>query len=176
MEYVWKYDYRRHNRKAEFRKDDYVCAAFGTSVIYTGFESFYKTQKDFNIGDNLEVKFEDKTFKKENIVVKSVDIRNFYIDDSAIDNIEQAVDCVYTEQIAYEKFLNFKKNPLYKNIDKVKPQEYTLEYQPYNTQEQTTKKGNFVRIVRYWNVERDMYCEVANGILVREHPMMNTIN
>ena len=176
LEYVWKYDYRRHNRKAEFRKDDYVCAAFGTSVIYTGFESFYKTQKDFNIGDNLEVKFEDKTFKKENIVVKSVDIRNFYIDDSAIDNIEQAVDCVYTEQIAYEKFLNFKKNPLYKNIDKVKPQEYTLEYQPYNTQEQTTKKGNFVRIVRYWNVERDMYCEVANGILVREHPMMNTIN
>ena len=176
LEYVWKYDFRRHNRKAEFRKDDYVCAAFGTSVIYTGFESYYKSQKDFTVWDNLEIDFKDKTFKKENIVVKSVDIRNFYIDDCAIDSIDQAVDCIYTEQIAYEKFLNFKKNPLYKNIDKVKPEQYSLEYQPYTTKEQTTKEWDFVRIVRYWNVERDMYCEVANDILVREHPMMNTIN
>jgi hypothetical protein len=88
----------------------------------------------------LEIDFKDKTFKKENIVVKSVDIRNFYIDDCAIDSIDQAVDCIYTEQIAYEKFLNFKKNPLYKNIDKVKPEQYSLEYQPYTTKEQTTKE------------------------------------
>ena len=141
-----------------------------------GFESYFKSQKDFRVEDDLSIKFEEKSFKKENIVVKSVDIRNFYVDDSAIDGIETADDCVYVEQISYEKFMNFKKNPLYKNMDKVKPEEYSLEYQPYMTREQSVKSGDFVKVIRYWNVERDMYCEVANGVLVREHPMINTIN
>lgn len=176
LEYVWKYDYRRKNRKKEFRLDDYVAAAFGTSVMYVGFESYYKTQKDFNVEEDLSINFNEKTFKKENIVVKSVDIRNFYVDDCAIDWIETADDCIYTEQISYEKFMGFKKNPLYKNMDKVKPEQYSLEFQPYTTKEQSTKAWNFVKVIRYWNVERDMYCEIANGTLVREHPMINTIN
>jgi hypothetical protein len=137
---VWKYDYRKQNRKKAFRDDDYVCAAFGTSIMYVGFESYFKTQKDFDVDEDLQVTFTPKTFKKEQIVVKSVDIRNFYIDDCAIDSIEQANDCIYVDQISYEKFLNFKNNPLYKNIDKVKPQQYSLEYQPYTTAEQTTKQ------------------------------------
>ncbi len=82
---MWKYDYRKQNRKKAFRDDDYVCAAFGTSVMYVGFESYFREQKDFTIGDDLNVVFETKKYKKENIVVKSVDIRNFYIDDTAID-------------------------------------------------------------------------------------------
>lgn len=176
LEYVWKYDYRKKNRKKEFRLDDYVAAAFGTSVMYVWFDSYFKSQKDFTVDDDLNMSFKEKTFKKENIVVKSVDIRNFYIDDSAIDGIESADDCIYTEQISYEKFMNFKKNPLYKNMDKVKPEQYSLEYQPYTTKEQKVKTWDFVKLIRYWNVERDMYCEVANGILVREHPMINTIN
>ena len=176
LEYVWKYDYRKKNRKKEFRLDDYVAAAFGTSVMYVWFDSYFKSQKDFTVDDDLTMSFKEKTFKKENIVVKSVDIRNFYIDDSAIDGIESADDCIYTEQISYEKFMNFKKNPLYKNMDKVKPEQYSLEYQPYTTKEQKVKTWDFVKLIRYWNVERDMYCEVANGILVREHPMINTIN
>lgn len=176
LEYVWKYDYRKKNRKKAFRDDDYICGAFGTSVMYVWFESYFREQKDFKIDENLQVVFTPKKFKKEEIVVKSVDIRNFYIDDTAIDSIEQANDCIYVEQISYDKFMNYKNNPLYKNMDKVKPEKYTLEYQPYTTSEQKVKEWDFVRIVRYWNVERDMYCEVANDILVREHPMMNTIN
>lgn len=176
LEYVWKYDYRKNNRKAEFRKDDYVCSSFGTSVMYVWFESYFREQKDFKIDENLNVIFEPKKIKKENIVVKSVDIRNFYIDETAIDDISQANDCIYKEQISYEKFMNYKNNPLYKNMDIVQPRQYSLDYQPYTTEEQTTKNGNFVQITRYWNVERDMYVEVANGVLVREHPMMNTIN
>ena len=176
LEYVWKYDYRKNNRKKAFRDDDYICGAFGTSVMYVGFESYFREQKDFKVDDDLNVIFEPKKFKKENIVVKSVDIRNFYVDDTAVDCIEQANDCIYTEQISYEKFMTFKNNPLYKNMDLVEPRQYSLDYQPYTTIEQTTKQGEFVQIMRYWNVERDMYVEVANDILVREHPMMNTIN
>ena len=176
LEYVWKYDYRKNNRKKAFRDDDYICAAFWTSAMYVWFESYFREQKDFKVDDNLNVVFETKKFKKENIVVKSVDIRNFYVDDTAIDDISQANDCIYREQLSYEKFMSYKNNPLYKNMDLVKPRQYSLEYQPYTTQEQTTKQGDFVQIMRYWNVERDMYVEIANWILVREHPMMNTIN
>ena len=53
--------------------------------MYVGFESYFREQKDFKVDDDLNVVFEPKKFKKENIVVKSVDIRNFYIDDCAID-------------------------------------------------------------------------------------------
>ena len=176
LEYVWKYDFRKNNRKKAFRDDDYICASFGTSVMYVWFESYFREQKDFKVDDNLNVIFEPKKFKKEQIVVKSVDIRNFYVDDTAIDCIGQANDCIYREQISYEKFMSYKNNPLYKNMDLVKPRQYSLEYQPYTTQEQTTKQGDYVEITRYWNVERDMYVEIANDILVREHPMMNTIN
>lgn len=176
LEYVWKYDFRKNNRKKAFRDDDYICASFGTSVMYVWFESYFREQKDFKVDDNLNVIFEPKKFKKEQIVVKSVDIRNFYVDDTAIDCIQQANDCIYREQISYEKFMSYKNNPLYKNMDLVKPRQYSLEYQPYTTQEQTTKQGDFVEITRYWNVERDMYVEIANDIVVREHPMMNTIN
>ena len=108
--------------------------------MYVGFESYFREQKDFKVDDDLNVVFEPRKFKKEQIVVKSVDIRNFYIDDTAIDGIEQANDCIYVEQISYERFMNFKNNPLYKNMDKVKPEQYSLEYQPYTTQEQTTKQ------------------------------------
>ena len=176
LEYVWKYDYRKHNRKKAFRDDDYICAAFWTSVMYVGFESYYKEQKDFSVDENLNVVFETKKFKKEKIAVKSVDIRNFYIDETAEDDIEQANDCIYVEQMSWEKFQNYKNNPLYKNIDKVEPRQYSLDYQPYTTSEQNVKEWEFVKLYRYWNVERDMYVEVANDVLVREHPMMNTIN
>lgn len=176
LEYVWKYDFRKKNRKKAFRDDDYICWAFGTSVMYVWFESYFREQKDFKVDESLNFVFETKKIKKEDIVVKSVDIRNFYVDDTAIDCIEQANDCIYVEQISYEKFMNYKNNPLYKNMDKVKPQQYSLDYQPYTTSEQTVKQWDFVKIYRYWNVERDMYCEVANDILVREHPMINTIN
>ena len=176
LEYVWKYDFRKKNRKKAFRDDDYICWAFGTSVMYVWFESYFREQKDFKVDESLNFVFETKKIKKEDIVVKSVDIRNFYVDDTAIDCIEQANDCIYVEQISYEKFMNYKNNPLYKNMDKVKPQQYSLDYQPYTTSEQQVKQWDFVKIYRYWNVERDMYCEVANDILVREHPMINTIN
>lgn len=34
LEYVWKYDFRKNNRKKAFRDDDYICGAFGTSIMY----------------------------------------------------------------------------------------------------------------------------------------------
>jgi hypothetical protein len=36
--------------------------------------------------------------------------------------------------------MSYKSNPLYKNMDKVAPQQYSLDYQPYTTTEQTVKQ------------------------------------
>ena len=42
-----------------------------------------------------EIIWKEREIKKENIVVKDIDIRNFYIDDGAITGIEDACDCIY---------------------------------------------------------------------------------
>lgn len=31
-------------------------------------------------------------------------------------------------------------------------------------------------MMKYWNLEKDAYIEIANDIIVREHPIMSTID
>lgn len=35
LEYVWKYDWRKNNRKRVFVNSEYIAAGYGTDVIYT---------------------------------------------------------------------------------------------------------------------------------------------
>ena len=176
LEYVWKYDYRRNNRKKTFIDNEYITAGFGTSVIYTGYESGTKIQKDPIIGDDMSIKWKKKPIQEGNIIVKNIDIRDFYVDDQAIEGIEDAVDCIYDQWIAYDRFKNFKTNQFYKNIDKVSPKQYSNENRPYTVAEQETKKGKFVKLRHYRNVENDEYIVVANGVVVRKHPIISTID
>jgi hypothetical protein len=176
LEYVWKFDWRKNNRKKVFNENEYITAWFWTSVIYTWYEAYNKSQLDFDIGDDMNYTWKKSIFKKANIIVKNVDIRDFYIDNQAIDWIEDASDCIWRQWMSWEKFQNYKNSPLYKNIDKVNPKQYSTEYQSFATEEETTRNGDFVEILHYWNVERDIYTEMANGIIVREHPMITTID
>jgi len=104
------------------------------------------------------------------------DIRQFYIDNQAIDGIEDAGDCAYRQWESWDKFQNKKNDPLYKNIEHVKPRGYSNDWKTFITQEEAIKAGNYVERRLYWNVEKDCYIELANGIEVREHPMMSTID
>lgn len=176
LEHVWNYDWRKNNRKKTFLQNEYITAGFGTSIIYTWFESYDKEQQDFEIDDNWMYSWQKKVIKKEEIIVKNIDIRDFYIDNTAITGIEDASDCLLRDWMSYEKFLNFKNNPLYKNIDAVKPNNYSNDYHTFVTQEESVKSWDYVKLLRYWNVEKDIYMVVANGILIREHPMISTIN
>lgn len=65
-------------------------------------------------------------------------------------------------------------NPLYSNINKIAPTQYKTN-ETYTTTEDDTKSGDFVEIEFYWNLEKDVYVERANGIIVRAHPIMSTI-
>jgi len=176
LEYVWKYDYRRNNRKKTFIDNEYITAGFGTSVIYTGYESYTKEQSNPIIGDDMSIDWEKETITEVNIIVKNIDIRDYYVDDQAIEGIEDAVDCIYDQWIAYDRFKSFKTNPFYKNIDKVSSTQYSNENRPYTVEEQQSKQGKFVKLRHYWNVENDEYIVVANGVIVREHPMISTID
>jgi len=85
LEYVRKYDRRKNRRKKEFLENEYICAGYGTSVIYTGFEAYNKTQKDPIIGDDMTLTWKQVDYKEEKIIVKNIDIRNFYLDNQSIE-------------------------------------------------------------------------------------------
>jgi hypothetical protein len=176
LEYVWKYDWRKKKRDKTFLKNEYITAGFGTSIIYTGFESYNKKQKDPIMSDDGWVEWVEKNIKKEDIIVKNVDIRQFYIDDQAQECIEEASDCIYDQWMSFEKFQDYSNSSVRKNIKYVSPKSYSNENKTFTNDEEKIKQWEFVHLRHYWNVERDMYVVIANGILVREHPMLSTID
>lgn len=176
LEYVWKYDFRKKKRAKVFLKNEYITSGFWTSVIYTGFESYNKKQKDPIMDEDWGVTRVEKNIKKEEIIVKNIDIRQFYIDDQAQEWIEDASDCIYDQWMSYDKFKEYSNSRAYKNIKFVAPQWYSNENKTFTNNEEKVKKWKFVKLRHYWNVDKDVYTQVANGVLVREHPMLSTID
>ena len=177
FEYVWKHLWKKNNWEKQISKAEYICAWFGNVPLYTWYDKYTKVQSDAKIDpDTWELSREEVTIDKEGVVMKLGDIRQFYMDNQAIEGIEDAADCAYRQWMSFDKFKNFKNNPLYKNIEHVKPCWYSNDWKTFVNQEEAIKEWNYVQIWIYWNVEKDMYIEVANGIEVREHPMVSTID
>lgn len=124
----------------------------------------------------MKPEWKDQTFKDEEIIVKNIDIRDFYIDNTVKESIDEASDCILIQWMSFEKFQDLKTNPFYKNVDKVAPRNWSMEDKPFVTTEEEVKTGEYVRLMHYWNVEKDAYMVEANGILVREHPLVSTMN
>tara|TARA_R110000868_G_scaffold402217_1_gene678364 strand:+ start:220 stop:486 length:267 start_codon:yes stop_codon:yes gene_type:complete len=80
-----------------------------------------------------------KTFKEEEIIVKNIDIRDFYVDNTAKDGIGDASDCILVQFISYERFQELSTNPFYKNIDKIAPRGWSSENKPFVTAEERAK-------------------------------------
>ncbi len=175
LEYAWNYDRRKNNRKKVFNENEYTTAWFGFSVLQTGYCKEYSTQRDFDVDENDEVIWKKREIKQSRILVENVDIRSFYLDNQAKD-IEDANDCIVRVQISYEEFKEYINNPVYKNCEYVQPSSYTLEYLPFTVPEDSNKKGDYVQIMKYWNVKKDMQIEIANGIVIREQHMLSTID
>lgn len=110
--------------------------------------------------------WEEQTFKDEEIIVKNVDIRDFYIDNTVKDSIDDADDCILIEWMSYEKFKTLKNNPFYQNIDKVAPRSWSMEDKPFTTTEEEVKQGEYVKFIKYYSVEKDAFMIDANGVLV----------
>tara|TARA_R110000868_G_scaffold75006_10_gene216756 strand:- start:2439 stop:3140 length:702 start_codon:yes stop_codon:yes gene_type:complete len=162
LEYVWKYDRRKQNRKEEIIDNEYTTAAFGHSVIFTGFESALRTQYDLEIDDNFKPVWNEVEFRDNKILLENIDPRYFYLDNQSTKGIKNANDCMMIQWIGYEEFENYKDNELYKNVDKVKPTGYDNSYKPFATLEESARQGDFVKLEHYWNINKDMYIVVAN--------------
>lgn len=175
IEYVWNYDWRKNKRDKAMNEWEYIAAWFGTQVMFTGYESYTKWQWDMKMSDINEVEWVWKEYEVSNILLGNADIRNFYIDDEVIDNIDQASDCMYDQWLSYSKFKNLENSVWYKDIDKVVPRWYSTENNTFTTPEQRVKQGNYVRLRNYWNIEKDMYVVIANDVIIRETPVPSTI-
>jgi len=177
LEYAWKYLWRKNNWNRVLAEAEYIVAGFGNVALYTGYESYSKIQSDAIVDPETgDISWEEKTIEKDGIILELCDIRQFYMDNQAIKGIDDASDCAYRQWMSYEKFKNLESNPLYKNIDKVKPRSYSNDWKTFITIEEAIKSGDYVERRLYWNVEKDCYIELANGVEIREHPMMNTID
>lgn len=176
LEYIWKYDFRRKNRQKVFLDNEYITAWFWTSIIYTWFEKYYKEQYDPIMTDDVLTRKKVR-INKEDIIIKNIDIRQFYIDNQALNCIDEASDCILEQWVSYEKFQNFKNNPLYKNTKYVNPVQYDNDYKTFVTTEEASKIWDYVKLRHYWNVEKDAYMVIANdSVLIREQHILSTID
>lgn len=62
--------------------------------------------------------WEKKLEKKSEIYIRSVDIRNFWIDDKA-EKWDDAIDCIERVLMPFADFQNLKFNKFFKNIEAV---------------------------------------------------------
>ena len=177
LEYVWKNVWRKQKVERELLWNEYTCAIYWFSVLYTWFESITRKQKDFTISENMEYVFEEKEITSNNIFIKNFDVRKFWMDDKITNNFDEAVDCIAEEYVPYEVFRQYKNNKIYKNVESVEPVTYKRDFETFIVLEEESKIGKFVKLRHYWNIEKDIYVVIANDkIIVREHPVISTMN
>lgn len=126
--------------------------------------------------DGEIVKYRENTIEIREIIAEDIDLRNRYCDNECQEDFDSANDCYYREWISYEKFLTIQNSIFYKNTQYVKPRGYSAEYMPYSTDQESTKQGRFVLLEHYWNLKKDAYITIANGVIIRETPIPSTID
>lgn len=177
LDFVWKYDWRKNNRKREITDNEYITAWFWHSVIYTGYETNIINQHDMDMDDEWEVTWTKKEIQDSKIVIRNLDPRLFYLDNQSFRGIDDANDCVYVSWEPYNDYISSREwNDLYENLEAVQPKWFSTWDLAFKTNEEASRKGDYVQTYMYWNLKMDTYCEVSNGVLVRCHPIMSTID
>lgn len=173
---VWDWDWRVNNRKEEIIDNEYTTAWFWWSIMRTWFEVETVDQFELEeVKEDGEMIWNSKPITEEKIILENIDPRSFYMDNNTTKGIKTAKKCMVRKWMWYDEFLDLKNNKLYKNIEYVKPKNYTANYMPYTTREEASKDGKFVEIREYRNLKDDIYCVWANWIIVREHHIISTV-
>lgn len=177
MEKVWKYDRRINKRQRVFNDAEYTAWWFGTQVMYSWYEINEFIQKDLKVWEDGMPTREDRTIKEENIILEDVRLQDIYFDNRNVWSIDSCSDAGRYAMISFEKFQLLKWNPYYRNIEKVTPISYTNDYSKMIIKEERGKEWEFVKLLFYHNVDKDMFVIVANDAhIIRAHPMISTIN
>jgi len=178
LEKVWDYDWEVNNRESEIMNNEYLTAIFWTSIIYTWYNKSYRIISDFEWEDeDGKIKFQRRLQTKADIIMKNIDIRDFWVDEKAR-NINEAVDCIFETYISYEEFLNLYLDNNYDDnvLESIAPSKLKHdEYKPFTLKEERWDwETKFVKITRYWNTKLDTYIEIANeSVVIKKHPILN---
>lgn len=178
LEKVWEIDWSINNRNNEILNNEYLTAIFWTSIIYTWFEKTFRVIEDFDWvnDDDWKIKFKRKLQTKCDILMKNIDIRDFWIDDRA-NSMDEAIDCIYETYITYEEFLWYKLDVNYdqSSLNGVTATESKDKDRVFIfREEQWNSHSKYVKITKYWNTKLDRYYEVANDkVVLLDHPILN---
>lgn len=177
LKFVWDYDWRKQARKKEMVDNEYITAWFWHSIIYTWYESNVIKQHDADMWEDWSIIWTPREIPDSKIILKNCDPRLFYLDNQAFKGIDDANDCIYVSWESYEDYMATREwNDLYDNLDSVQPKWFNTSDLAYRTNEEKSRKGDYVQTYMYWNLKLDCYCEFSNGVLVRCHPIMSTID
>ena len=174
MQKVWEYDYNVNNREKEMLKDDYICACFWTSILFDDLESSSRILSDIVFSENWEITTKKMMERKIKLITKSIDIRDFWVDDR-VNSFDEALDCVYRIYMPYDKFKTLKNNPNFNKeaVEWVSPTQQTNQYMTFIRKEETFLKDN-VEILMYFNKEADRQILIANrSFIIRDTPLLN---
>ena len=175
---VWKRYWSTYNIANTILENEYITGIFWTSALYVWFEQSYRIVKDFDgVDENWKMKFKRKMIHKSDITTQNVDIRYLWIDDRA-KKIEEAVDCIYEEYLSYEEFMNYKLDNEYdeKKLEGITAtkQRGDNRYIFLSQEERGDGQSKYVKITKYWNVQLDMYYEIANDkVIIKAIPILN---
>lgn len=147
---------------------------YGTGVLYEGYTRVQREITPVD-GDELELAASNRvlTTLYEGLVSERIDIRDFFVDETAYvfydeANIQGARDCIRRRSYPYSTFKERFKG--FKNANNIVPISWGSDpfgrgKQPFQKESQEQKTiEKYVIVLEYWNVELDMLCLVANGI------------
>lgn len=156
---VWDYDWNSKDRDEEIKKSDYICAMFGTCHYFNGFEekSRVVTDPEFKEGKIVGV---NKLLVENEILLKTLDIRNVYWDDRVTD-YRDANDCIYIQYLTPEQVKNLSPDNGWQNLETISTG--TKSNQAFWTNEERGMTNtDLIEFMHYWNEQSDKYVVLAN--------------
>lgn len=152
---------------------------YGTGITYVGIKHSIRKIKEPYIKEveleGTKVKtmdYKERLIQSSNLEGKKIPFLNFFINGTDIDNSTEAIVVDYIPKDEYIARIEY--NPMYKNIEQVrkssKDYTYSSEMDGADIQEEWNAE-NVVTEISYYNIAKDEYIVVANGIEVVNSPI-----
>ena len=179
MENLVSYSRNNSNQETEIFWEAWTCATQGTVLKYDGYLKTNYSRKFIKSYDLItgEIEFEEKEVDVDDECVDVlVPISELFIKSFETHNIQEQ------PAIAWIRYLSFdmieKEFGKYKNFEYVKDKARSATYNDetktffYNKWKNRVDQKDDYEVVKYYNIFKDKYCIVINGVLLLSAPML----